>query len=124
MLEPYQTPLKFVDSWLKFRRSAVGTKVWEANEWVVGAEVHWSQEEPDKLMKAIRLLASKCLTESEQEALGTGPVEAVLAFHFDTFCTPIFELAQEEESVRNALRFVLVEDYDETKFNRLMRTIK
>ncbi len=119
-----ETPLTFAESWLKFRSSRVGTDAWEANEWVVGAEVLWSQDDPDKLMKAIRLLASRCLTETEQAALGSGPIEALLAFHFDNFCEAIFDIARENENVRNALRVVLVEDYDVSEFNRLMQMIE
>lgn len=90
---------------------------------MVGAEVHWSQNEPDKLMEAIRFLASRYLTETEQAALGTGPIEALLAFHFDNFSRAVFDLARENENARNALRVVLVEDYDESEFNRLIDTL-
>ena len=59
-------------------------------------------------MKAIQFLASGSLTKKEQAALGSGPIEALLAFHFDNFCSPIFDLARENEIVRNALRVVLL----------------
>lgn len=118
------TPADFESSWLAFRRSATGSAIWRASEWVVGCEIEWSKNEPAQLFEAILLVSENDLTTGECKLLGSGPIEALLANNFRNFATPIFEMAKSNEKLRIALHGTVPPEENEAEFDLLIAELE
>jgi hypothetical protein len=117
------TPKLWSVSWLDFQQAEIGSPEFEDGLWVVGYEIDWSVNEPEQLFEAIEILASNCLNLTEQEKLGTGPIEALFANHFCTFSERVFDRAKSNQNIRSALATVIPNDEDEDEFRRQMQIL-
>ncbi len=116
-------PSNFADAWLNQRRAPVGSAIYDANEWALDAEIHWSFDEPHKLFEAIQLLSLRPMKKTEKEHFGTGPIEALFANFFAEYAQQMFRLAATNENISHALKGVRVNEEDEVEFDRMSQNL-
>ena len=107
MKESRITPEDFAAAWVAYQgNSSVGSALWNASEWVVGADLDWSIKRPRDLLAAIEVIGDFQLTDWQIELLGSGPLETLLARQYDSVISEIIFLASGNHNISSALRFV------------------
>lgn len=94
---------KFVIKWIKFYKQV---DFWEKegeNSWISDACVFWPMERPEDTFLAIEEISKRKLERHEITMLGTGIVEALLAWHYDEYSTRIIKLAGKEKNLLLAM---------------------
>ena len=115
-----RTAAQFADSWLARERSEIGSKEWHSHEWVVTARINWACDNPKKLWQAIEIIADHTLTSLEISSLGSGPIEALLAENFDTFCPLVTAFALTSATMRKALKSTWLEEEQERQLTKML----
>lgn len=101
------TSQDFAAAWFAYHgKSSVGSALWHASEWVVGADLEWSIKRPRDLLAAIEVIGDFQLTDWQIELLGSGPLETLVARQYDSVISEVIFLASGNQNIYSALRFV------------------
>ena len=97
----------FAAAWVAYHGNcSVGSALWHASEWVVGADLEWSIKRPRDLLAAIEVVGDFQLTDWQIELLGSGPLETLLGRQYDEVILEVIFLAAGNQNISSALGFV------------------
>ena len=120
MLGPDRTAEEFAKAWLVHTTAAAGSDGWYAAKWVVAASTLWPSECPERLWAGIKLILRHDLGSEVLSDLGIGPLENLLARHFEEFVNLGLELTDGDQNFLTALESAYVEEEDEQRLDQIL----